>query len=278
MSNETKIKEYYTKSWLPRFIDGHNSISLAMHMGYFVDENTPNDQAKMDMNKFLVSHFPKNESGLVIVDAGCGVGGTCKFLVENYNDFHVFGINIHDEQILFAQQNIEQKASNSDVTFLNESYLSTSLENDSVDVFFAMESMCHAVDKDEFIREAFRVLKKGGVCLIFDYFLTKVDVKSFSFRNQALIRDFSVGWVVDSYPDLSFERRMYEIGFSNVDSISLTDNVFPGIEHSFNKAQKTISECPSESQVFLDHLKANIALKKLIDSKSIDYRMIKAYK
>ncbi len=277
MASETKIKKYYTESWLPRFMNGHNSASLAMHMGYFIDENTPNDFAKLEMNKFLVSNFPKNNEQLTIVDAGCGVGGTCKYLVENYENFQVIGVNLHDKQIEFAQQNIQNIKENSSINFLNESYLDMSTLSNSVDVFFAMESMCHATDKMKFVQEAHRILKDEGVCLIFDYFVTKEN-NSLSELEQNLLTDFEKGWAVSHYPDFTFTDKLHQVGFSKTKFISLTDKVLPGINHSYRKAVNLVTNLNSDNLVFVNHLKANIALKKLIDLNVIDYKMIKTIK
>lgn len=279
MSTVKNIITYYNESWLPRFKNGHNSSSLAMHMGYFENQDVPNDQAKVEMNKFLSAQFPI-ESGKkqIIVDAGCGVGGTCKFLSENFEDLTIIGVNIHSEQIQFAKSNITNPKKNTSVEFLNEDYANTSINSESVDFLFAMESMCHAPDKPKLYSEVFRILKRGGVCLFFDYFITQQDVNLLSEEHKSLLNNFADGWAVTSYPFITADDTMRNIGFSSVKSVSLTDKVLPGINHSFNKATQILEKEANHTSVFAKHLNANIALKQLIDLKLIDYRMIKAIK
>src|SRR5919112_1843604 len=46
--------------------------------------------------------------------------------------------------------------------FLEASYFDMPFEDNSADVVWAIESVCHAKDKFQFYKEAFRVLKPGG--------------------------------------------------------------------------------------------------------------------
>lgn len=275
---KNKIIDYYNESWLPRFEKNHNPSSFAMHMGYFEDNDISNDLAKLKMNDFLISQIQLDEKkDTTIVDAGCGVGGTSIYLAENYSNLKIIGVNIHKEQIVLAKKKLNKTSIKSPVEFIVEDYANTSISSSSVDVLFAMESMCHAIDKTSFLNEAYRLLKAGGICLIFDYFITKESVDLLNEDEKELMSNFSDGWAVKEYAFRTIDEDMKKIGFSQVDSFSISNKVMQGINNSYFKAEEII-KTNHDDTIFFRHLKANIALKKLMDLNIVDYRVIKAIK
>lgn len=276
------LMEYYSDCWLSRFKNNHNPMSYAIHLGYFEDNGMPSDtekdSAKLTMNQFLASLLPLDtKETLTVVDAGCGVGGTCLFLAKRYPNLKLIGVNIHKEQIDFAQNLfIEANINSQQIIFLNEDYTETSIASESVDAAYAMESMCYA-DKSKLVDEFFRILKPKGVCLFFDYFITK-NLHLLSQEEKALLHDFSIGWAVEQYPFITMDDDIIRAGFSDVKSFSLNKNVLPGINHSHNKAIEILGKGKNQSTYTVLHLHALIALKKLIDLNIIDYRVITAIK
>jgi tocopherol O-methyltransferase len=284
MNDKKEILNYFNESWLPRLRKKHNQKSLAMHLGYFENDKLPSDiekdEAKSAMNEFLAKQLPLlSNNEILLVDAGCGIGGSCIFLAEKYNNINVIGVNIDEDQIQFAKELVNQRSLTDRISFLIQDYTQTSIESDSADGLYAMESMCYASDKKIFLKEAYRILKPKGTLLIFDYFL-KIDIiNTTSPEVKELLHDFSVGWAVKEYPKINIENDVLNSGFSFVESKSLNENVFSGIRHSYNKSIELLnSTLVVHSDIYKLHLKALIALKKLIELGVIDYRMIKAVK
>lgn len=98
----------------------------------------------------------------LVVDAGCGVGGTAIYLAKRYG-CRVFGVNICQHQIDIANEKI--KAAN--LTHLikveyGDCSNSLSFDDHSVDVVVNIESACHYSNRVHFIEECARILRPGG--------------------------------------------------------------------------------------------------------------------
>lgn len=269
-----EIRKYYEECWISRFKKGHNPLSHAIHMGYFDGSQVDNDRAKVEMNRFLASQLPiHKDEHKVVIDVGCGVGSTSIYLSENFPHLKIKGVNIDPKQIAFIKEyNPECK-----VEFLCEDYAHTSLDSESADVVYAMESSCHANDKKEFFGEIFRILKKGGQFVMQDYFDTRKKGITSGETTEKLIQEFKEGWAVREFVAIHNEQVLRDVGFSHVDSQSMNKNVMPGIQYSYDKAIAGIEKKDTSASNKL-HMKANIALKKLMDIGIVDYRIVKSIK
>lgn len=97
----------------------------------------------------------------VILDAGCGVGGTAIYFAKNFG-CKVTGITITPHQAEKARENAKKEGVDHLVDFAEMDFMSTSFESESFDVITGMESICYAEPKIDFLKEAYRLLKKGG--------------------------------------------------------------------------------------------------------------------
>jgi len=270
------VLNYYNDCWLTRFEQGHNPISHAMHMGYFENGISNNDEAKQRMNMFLASQLGlEGNSPKTVVDAGCGIGSSVLYLAENFSNIEIKAINISESQIGLAKSFYAADLTRSSIEFLCTDYCDTSLPDESADVVYALESLCHASKKELFFAEANRILKKGGRLIIIDY------TNSGSSDNnncRALLNEFSEGWAVNEYLVYN-EEVIKKTGFTKIDKSSLLQYVKRGIDYSSAKALKKLSDPDNRlTSAFTRHLKACIALKKLVELNGIDYSMIKCFK
>lgn len=282
IKNIQDVKNYYINCWLNRFEEGHNKKSHAMHFGIFKDDNIDNDEAKIQTNVFLADflEISKDEQSS-FVDLGCGIGGTSIFFAENFPNLSVYGVNISEEQIDVAKQIASEKTPNGDIHFLLGNYCNTNLNDSSFEYAIAVESIWHAEDKRDVFNEAFRILKTSGKFVFIDYFQTRDTEND---EEKILLKQFNNGW--GAYEEgtgsiktfsQKYENDLENIGFSNVESISLLKAVYKGISNSYDKALLKLKD----SQLSDDlekHYKACISLKLLADKGIIDYRTVKAVK
>ena len=98
------------------------------------------------------------------------------------------------------------------VDFKIMNYGLTDFPDASFDVVWGCESICYADNKEQFIKETFRLLKPGGRLVIADGFIT-----DFSNNDHPVIRQWLNGWQVNylETPD-RFELFMKQAGFTHV--------------------------------------------------------------
>lgn len=171
MFKPTDIADYYntTQIHYEQWWDLKKSLSL--HYGIWEDHTKDFSDAVNNTNKIMLELANIKESDLVL-DAGCGVGGAAIFICEQRNA-KVTGITLSQRQIDFANTIIQKKGIENKVDFQLMDYTNTSFPDESFDVIWACESMSSATDKFMFIKEAHRLLKKGGKLILSDVFLTE---------------------------------------------------------------------------------------------------------
>ena len=116
----------------------------------------PRNQAKVrSILEGLVGSSPAPRAGLKGIDFGCGTG----FIVHLVHDLlaETHGVDVTDEMM-------KQVDVSSGKVFLHTSLAeATPFPDDTFDFAFAYSFMDHLNDYEAFLREAFRVLKPGGV-------------------------------------------------------------------------------------------------------------------
>lgn len=274
--NTNQILKYYSECWLKRFEQGHNPLSLAMHLGYFNDYMISNDLAKLEANTFLSDYIniPADKE-IAIADLGCGVGGTCLYLAENFPRAKITGVNIADDQVSFAEKLLLERPNRANINYVTADYTKTPMPDNLFDFVIGIESICHATVKESVYREAYRILKPGGVFSFMDYFEVRLPENS---TESHLLSDFRKGWVVDAYI-CDYKTELLSAGFKNIVSTLITEKVAPGIRHSYSKAVAEMDLLKQNGTGLMkNHLHACIALQQLIDLKIIQYKIVRASK
>jgi tocopherol O-methyltransferase len=205
-----KIIQYYrdTENAYKDSWDLNNS--LAIHYGYWDAAVKSFPQSLLRMNEVMMEAAAIKATDKVL-DAGCGVGGSSIFMASIL-DCKVTGITISERQVQLAAANAKQKGVEQLVDFKVMNYTATDFPDASFDVVWGCESICYADTKEQFIKEAYRLLKPGGRLVVADGFVT-----DFANNDNPVIRQWLDGWQVNYLESPErFQKFMEQVGFDKI--------------------------------------------------------------
>jgi tocopherol O-methyltransferase len=222
------IVRYYERTWFDyRFVWVSNRNYHGMHWGYW-DENTEShSESLVNMNK-AVGAFAGLEPGMRVLDAGCGVGGPSTWIAETYG-VNVVGVTLSGVQVVKAQSYARRRHLEDRVQFAQQDFTDLSFSDESFDVVWSQEAVCHSrpEDKQKFLAEAHRVLRPGGRLVVEDWFRRG---RPYSERDERLMKDLLWGLAIeDLATGEEFASWAAAAGFREVGLHDITAHAVPSM-------------------------------------------------
>ncbi len=105
----------------------------------------------------------------LVLDVGCGLGGTARYLADQYK-CHVVGVDLTEEYISVGKKLTELVGLSDRVELRQGSALEIPYEDGRFDIAWTEHVQMNIADKNRFYSEIARVLKPGGRLLFHDIF------------------------------------------------------------------------------------------------------------
>jgi len=228
------IINYYDATRLDYRILWFRDKNRSVHFGYYDDDIKDHSSALLNMNKVMAERVGIKK-GDVILDAGCGQGGSAVWLANQY-DVHVKGITLVPHQVDKAQKHARKSLVNGKVTFYERDYTQTDFEEESFSVIWACESLCHAFHKIDFYKEAYRLLKPGGRLICAEYLRTKRPLEP---EGETLLHEWLNGWSIADIDTSEEHAKHAELsGFSDIQIDDITRFTKPSLRNLHYVSQK----------------------------------------
>lgn len=205
----------------------------AMHYGLWWPETRSLGEALTNTHH-LMQDWAKVQAGEQVLDAGCGVGGSALWLVQE-TGCNVTGLSLSQRQIEQATTLAMARHQSDAAIFEVGDFCDTRYEDASFDVVWAIESVCHAVDKAAFLREAHRLLRPGGRLVLCDFFRSQ---QVSTVPGARVLRQWLDAWAIDSLTSQrALLQRAREIGFTDLHARDLTEAVTPSARRLYRRFQ-----------------------------------------
>jgi cyclopropane fatty-acyl-phospholipid synthase-like methyltransferase len=200
-----------------RFAAGDAEVRLAfgrhVHWGYWADPRTADGstadfaQAAESMAR-LVCDLARVQDGSLVLDVGCGFGGTLASLNDRFQDLRLVGANVDGRQLVSARTVVlPQRNNRLHVVQCDGSALPFAAG--TFDQVLAIQSIFH-FGRAEFLHEARRVLRPGGRLVVSD-FVPPPALRTMARVGSRVVKPFmsawtanaDAGWTVDDYREVA---------------------------------------------------------------------------
>jgi arsenite methyltransferase len=172
----------------------------------------PEDAAKASLGCGNPTALATLEPGQVVLDLGSGGGIDVLLSARRVGPTgFAYGLDMTDEMLHLAEQN-RLKAGAENVKFLKGQIEAIPLPDDTVDVIISNCVINLSTDKGQVLKEAFRVLKPGGLFAVSDVVAQG--------EMPAELRESMESWVgciAGALEEQEYRRLLAEAGFGQVD-------------------------------------------------------------
>ena len=161
-----------------------------------------------------------------VLELAAGRGFNLRYLAQRHPRISFTGVDLVASHVAAAQARAKDMPN---ASFTEGDFHRLAFEDESFDIVFVVESLCHATDLQSALREARRVLRPGGVFVVIDGYRTKSFSTSPPIVQRAGVaaeQAMSVGraWVIDEWLATAVDA-----GFEVVENRDLTRQVLPTV-------------------------------------------------
>ncbi|MCX5165794.1 methyltransferase domain-containing protein [Streptomyces sp. NBC_00264] len=195
------------------------------NFGYWNDGVTSLDEAAEEMATKL-AEAAGIQSGDTVLDLGFGYGDQDFSWLRERQPKKIHGLNITPHQIEHARRRATKEGVADRLDFQQGSATDIPFPDNTFDRVVALESAFHFYPRSDFFKEAFRVLRPGGVLAVADVLPTNDDVVRKELKSRAL------SWILISYDEANwytadtYTKQLGDAGFEQARVESIRDRVW----------------------------------------------------
>lgn len=205
-----------------RYVD--NSKPLWLNLGYWKVARTYPD-ACVAMVELLGTRAGLQPSDGVL-DVGVGFGEQDFALLDRFKVSHITGIDITPVHVEKGRERVAKRGLEKQIDIRLGSATAMEFPDASFERVLALECAFHFDTRDQFMREAFRVLKPGGTIALADMLPNPGEKPSLT---TAFGRKYGHIPKANYYDREEYSRRLSAAGFDDVLVESIREDVFPGM-------------------------------------------------
>ena len=206
---------------------------LYLNLGYWKTARNI-DEACRDMAR-LLARTAELGPGDRVVDVGFGFADQDMLWVEELGVAHITGLNITPSQVTLARKRVAERGMSDRIELLEASATKMPMADASCDKVVGLECAFHFDTREDFFREAFRVLRPGGRVALVDVIPNTPAEGRFARRMQestwkSFVTKYSVP-PANADSREQYAAKLARAGFAEARVESIWDDVYPGLHH-----------------------------------------------
>lgn len=207
--------------------------ALYLNLGYWQDA-TDLDSASEALADLLADavHLAPGDQ---LLDVGYGFADQDIRWAEVYRPAQIIGLNLTPSQVEVARRRVAERGLNGQIDLRQGSATAMELADESVDKVIALECAFHFRSREQFLGEAFRVLRPGGRIAIADILPRPAQGSAWQrFKRRtswALVAGkFSIPQD-NAYPIPTYHAKLKLRGYEQIRVESIRDQVYAPLHH-----------------------------------------------
>lgn len=201
--------------------------TLFRNLGYWKDSPATLDDACEAMARLAAESAALGPNDRLL-DAGFGFGDQDMYWMEHFGPREIVGINVTQSQLEVARKRVAERGMSDRISLQLASATELPFESASFDKVIALESAFHFHTREDFFKEAFRVLRPGGRIVLLDM-VPWGDVRG-SLWQRLILKAGSYVWQINAknmYPRDVYADKLRAAGFASADVQSIHHHVEP---------------------------------------------------
>jgi MPBQ/MSBQ methyltransferase len=229
------------------------------NVGYWHSDTQNQQEACFNLMEKLLEFIPDRHG--TILDVGSGLGATTSHLLKYYSPADVVGINISAKQIARSMINAPG------CKFICMDAVQMEFEDNLFEYIICVEAAFYFDTREQFLQEAWRVLKPGGKLILADLI----------FDTTKYFGDLIVPENIVKDKDIQAYQHLYQqAGFQQIEFVNATEVCW---KTHYRDLKSWIEMELQTGKIDTAAYQMNmVAIDALLDSSSIDYLLVSAQK
>jgi ubiquinone/menaquinone biosynthesis C-methylase UbiE len=243
---EKDVIDYYIESeaGYEFFHSPEGAVHMALNYDGVFNKDGYYGQAQL-VQKQIMELLPK-----FVLELGSGKGFNTLYLAKRNQGIDFWGIDITPNHIVYAK---DKAVEITNLHFQQANFQALQFKDNTFDIVYEVESVCHAENMEQALSEIYRVLRPSGRFIVFDGFRKSgfdqfnEDIKLAS-RLSEIAMAIANPWIIDDWLTLA-----QKIGFEVINIDDLSEAIMPNLL-KFQLLARGYFKFPSLSRMLLNAL------------------------